>query len=239
VTESIKIEFQIYMLNIVGTPIGNLDDLSLRAAKTIASSDIILAEDTRSAHILLNFIKSSFMLRVTCSMIWSYYKDVEFQKLPEILELLKDGKNITLISESGMPLISDPGFLLVKNCIKNNISITVIPGPTAVTTALIYSGFEPENFMFLGFLPKGESKVNQCINTLIQTKKLFKKIVFVFYESPKRINNTLEILSRLLPESEVCICRELTKKFEEISRGHPAQLLTRTYRGEITILLTL
>ncbi len=228
------------MLNIVGTPIGNLEDLSLRAAKIIASSDIILAEDTRSAHILLNFIKSSFMLRVTCSMIWSYYKDVEFQKLPEILELLKDGKNITLISESGMPLISDPGFLSVKNCIKNNYPITVIPGPTAITTALLYSGFEIDQeagFMFLGFLPKQQSKIARCIDTLISLKKIQKKLLFVFYESPKRINQTLEILSNLLPASEVCVCRELTKKFEEVVRGKPADLMKRTYRGEITVIL--
>ncbi|MEK7109754.1 MAG: SAM-dependent methyltransferase, partial [Patescibacteria group bacterium] len=129
------------MLNIVSTPIGNLDDLSIRQAKTLATSDIILSEDTRSAQTLLEAIKKRFTLTVTCSTVWSYYKEKEFQKLPEIIDLLKEGKNISLISEAGTPLVSDPGYLLVKSCTQRNLPITVIPGPSAVTTALVYSGF--------------------------------------------------------------------------------------------------
>ncbi|EKE15026.1 MAG: hypothetical protein ACD_12C00193G0001, partial [uncultured bacterium] len=101
------------MLYIVSTPIGNLDDLSIRQAKTLATSDIILAEDTRSAKTLFDAIKERFNLTVTCSSVWSYYKEKEFQKLPEIIDLLKEGKNISLISEAGTPLVSDPGYLLV------------------------------------------------------------------------------------------------------------------------------
>ena len=142
------------MLYVVATPIGNLDDLSIRQAKTLATSDIILAEDTRSAHTLLDAIKKRFILPVTCSTVWSYYKEKEFEKLPEIIELLKQNKNISLISEAGTPLISDPGYLLVKNCIQRNLPMTVIPGASAITTALIYSGFNPHQHMFFGFFPK-------------------------------------------------------------------------------------
>src|SRR3989339_862609 len=124
------------MLYIVSTPIGNLDDLSLRQAKTLATSDIILAEDTRFAFTLLDAIKKRFMLSVTCSKIWSYYKEKEFEKLPEIINLLEQGKNISLISQAGTPLISDPGYLLVKTAVKRDIQITVIPGPSALITAL-------------------------------------------------------------------------------------------------------
>ncbi len=227
------------MLYIVATPIGNLDDLSLRAAKTLASSDIILAEDTRSAHILLDHIKKCYMLPVTCSVIISYYKDCEFEKLPQVIDWLSEGKNISLISESGMPLISDPGYFLVVTCIKKGVQFTVIPGPTAVTTALVYSGFNPENFMFMGFLPKKESQVFRYIDILKSIKKINPKAVFIFYESPKRINKTLEIIGRLLPEAEICICREMTKKFEEIIRGKATDLLNRTYKGEIVLLVKL
>jgi len=227
------------MLYIVATPIGNLEDLSLRAAKTLASSDIILAEDTRSAHILLDHIKKSYMLPVTCSVIISFYKDCEFEKLPQVINWLNEGKNISLISESGMPLISDPGYFLVATCIKKGMQFTVIPGPTAITTSLVYSGFNPENFMFMGFLPKKESQVFRYIDILKSIKKINPKTVFIFYESPKRINKTLEIIEKLIPEAKICICREMTKKFEEIIRGKAPDLLNRTYKGEIVLLVKL
>ena len=229
------------MLNIVSTPIGNLDDLSLRQAKILAASDIILAEDTRSAQTLLDAIKKRFMLTVTCSMIWSYYKEKEFEKLPEIIDLLKQEKNISLISEAGTPLISDPGYLLVKSCIQKNIPITVIPGPSAITTALIYSGFNPNppagGHMFLGFFPKKESQIFQLINRLKQIKTIFPEMVFVFYESPLRINETLQCFITLKWEPEIVICREMTKKFEEIIRGPIDELIKRTYKGEITVVI--
>ncbi|MEK7522476.1 MAG: 16S rRNA (cytidine(1402)-2'-O)-methyltransferase [Patescibacteria group bacterium] len=225
------------MLFIVATPIGNLDDLSLRQAKTLAASDIILAEDTRSAQTLLNAIKERFNIPVVCSTIWSYYLEKEFQKLPEIISLLKEGKNISLISEAGTPLVSDPGYLLVKSCVKRNIPITVIPGPSAITTALVYSGFNPQEHMFLGFFPKKESQMYQLINRLKQIKTIFPDMVFVFYESPLRINATLQSFNRLKWNVKVVICREMTKKFEEIVRGPIDELLKRDYKGEITVVI--
>ena len=225
------------MLYIVSTPIGNLDDLSLRQGKTLATSDIILAEDTRSAQTLLEAIKKRFNLPVVCSTVWSYYKGKEFQKLPEIIDLLRKGKNISLISEAGTPLISDPGYLLVKSCIKRNLPITVIPGPSAITTALVYSGFNPQEHMFLGFFPKKESKKIKLIGKLIEVKKIFSDTVFVFYESPQRINETLKLFIKSKWNPEIVICREMTKKFEEIIRGNAKDLMKRDYKGEITVLV--
>lgn len=230
------------MLFIVGTPIGNLDDLSLRQAKTLAQSDVILAEDTRSAQILLNAIAKRFIFQVSRSAkIISYYKEKEFEKLPEVLAMLRKNKQVSLISQSGMPLISDPGWLLIKSVIKEELPYTVIPGPTAAITALIYSGFNPNppagGFMFLGFLPKKESELLRSIERIKRINEIDKEMVFVFYESPQRINKTLELLDRNAPNVDVVICREMTKKFEEIVRGKPKELMKRNYKGEITVVI--
>ncbi|EKE15346.1 MAG: hypothetical protein ACD_12C00058G0004, partial [uncultured bacterium] len=222
---------------IVSTPIGNLDDLSLRQTKTLASSDIILAEDTRSAQTLLDAVKKRFDIPVVCSTVWSYYKEKEFQKLPEIIDLLKQEKNISLISEAGTPLVSDPGYLLVKSCIKRNIPITVIPGSSSITTALVYSGFNPQEHMFLGFFPKKENQIRQIIDKLKQIKIIFPDMVFVFYESPLRIKETLHYINIMKCAFEIVICREMTKKFEEIIRGPIDELIKRDYKGEITVVI--
>lgn len=234
------------MLNIVATPIGNLDDLSIRQAKTLSASDIILAEDTRSAKILINAIKERFpQLIINSSQLTiSYYKEKEFEKLPEIINLLKLDKNISLISEAGTPLVSDPGYLLVKNCIQRNIPVTVTPGPSAITMALIYSGFNPQQHMFLGFFPKKESQILQLINRLKQIKTIFPDMVFVFYESSLRINKTLRCIDLACRQAgiskwnvAIVICREMTKKFEEIIREPIDELIKRDYKGEITVVM--
>lgn len=231
------------MLNIISTPIGNLDDLSIRQAKTLLASDVILAEDTRSAKILLTGIKIRFpSLLKTISYekqtkFISYYKEIEFDKLPEIIEYLKNGKNISLISESGTPLISDPGYLLVKACIKEKILYTLIPGPSAVISAILMSGFDPSRFMFLGFLPKKQNEKNKLFKKLQLIKVNFPDLSFVFYESVKRINETLQLINQSGWNPDVVICREMTKKFEEIIRGKAKDLSNKTYKGEITIVI--
>lgn len=235
------------MLFIVSTPIGNLDDLSIRQVKTLMSSDIILAEDTRSAKIILDAIKHRFSSLFPPNTypltpnILSYYKDIEFEKLPEIINFLKQEKNISLISESGTPLISDPGYLLVKTCIKEKIPFTYIPGPSAVIGSVVLSGFNPISkkggFMFLGFFPKKNSEIIKLINKLYKTKQIFPEMIFIFYESPHRINETLQCFKTLKWSGEIVICREMTKKFEEIIRGKTKDLLNRKYKGEITVLI--
>lgn len=227
------------MLYVVGTPIGNLEDLSIRQAKTIIMADIILTEDTRSTGYLLEKIKLLFSLVPSDSQrLISYYKEKEFEKLPEIIDLLKEDKNIALISQAGMPLISDPGSLLIKTSVKEQIPIVVVPGPTAFTTALVASGFSFDSFTFLGFLPKKESLLKKILLKIKDIKNILPKTVFTAYESPERINKTLEIINELLPDSEVVVAREMTKKFEEVVRGAPLELLKRTYKGEITLVIT-
>jgi len=226
------------MLYIVATPIGNLDDLSLRQAKTIVDSDILLAEDTRSAFILLKAINQRFGLITKKNLfVQSFYKENEFQVSYKILKELEQDKNIVLISESGLPLISDPGEFLVNELIKRNIRFTVIPGPTALTTALVYSGFNLKNVLFMGFMPKKNNDIRKIINNLIEINKNRKDLTIVFYESTHRINNTLKIFDELIPEANVCICREMTKKFEEILRGKPKDLMNRKYKGELTVVI--
>lgn len=226
------------MLYIVGTPIGNLEDLSIRQAKTLSQAEIILAEDTRSTSFLIEKIKEKFNYSINPNQkIISYYKEKEFEKLPEILEWLEDGKHIALASEAGMPVISDPGFLLISTCIKRNIPFTVIPGPSAVTTAVVYSGFNPKQYMFLGFLPKKESELIKLIGKIKEVKKLFSDCIFVAFDSPMRINESLKLLKEHYADGEVVVTRELTKKFEEIVRGKAEELLKREYKGEITLLV--
>lgn len=226
------------MLYIVSTPIGNLDDISYRQAKTIVESDIVLAEDTRSTFHLIKKIADLFHLfpRPNQRLI-SYYKEKEFEKLPEMLELLHEGKIISLISESGTPVISDPGLLLVQQAIKQNILYTVIPGPSSITTALIHSGFNPHNFCFLGFLPKKSAEIFRLIESIKQIKNITKEIVFVFFESAVRLPDTLKIIDTVYPDANICICREMTKMFEETLRGHAKDFIGKKFKGEITVVI--
>lgn len=229
------------MLYIVGTPIGNLYDLSVRQARVLLNADMIAAEDTRTAGTLMVKLRERFADEVPESgktpQFISYYKDTEMQNLPSILNALENEMDVCVISQSGMPLISDPGHLLVKTLISRNIPFEVVPGPTAFTTALAYSGFEVQNSLFVGFLPKKESHIIKLLASWQKVANELGGIVVGAYESPNRINQTLEVIAKEKPELEVCVCRELTKKFEEIVRGPAADLAKRTYKGEITLLI--
>jgi 16S rRNA (cytidine1402-2'-O)-methyltransferase len=228
------------MLYVVGTPLGNLEDLSIRQARTLCESDIILTEDTRSTGILFQKIEEYFSFkRNPQQRLISYYREKEFEKLPDIMDLLEEEKQIALISQAGLPLISDPGSLLIKTLIKKQIPFTVIPGPTAVMMGVLYSGFNTGEFYFGGFLAKRTSEIVKVITQIKEIKKIIKDVTMVYYESPQRIDATLKILAEHVPESNVAICREMTKKFEEIVRGKPADLLGKTWKGEITLVLQL
>lgn len=229
------------MLYLVGTPIGNLEDLSLRQAKTILTADILLAEDTRSAETLLSAAERLFSLsRNSAQIVVSYYKEREFEKLPYILSLLVDNKNVALISEAGMPSISDPGALLAHHCRKNNIPFTVIPGPTSITTALALAGNSSHTWTYLGFLPKKPNDIKRLVEKL-KLVPLFEKKdhVFVAFESPERYIDTMKLFSDIIPTATISVCRELTKKFEEVLIGHPAELAKKPIRGEIVLILSL
>lgn len=227
------------MLYIVGTPIGNMDDLSIRQAKVITSSQIIVTEDTRSTGMVLKRIEELFGMKRNpeCRLI-SYYQEKEFEKLPEIMLLLDEGKEVVLMSESGMPLVSDPGYLLVKEVIKKNIPYTVIPGPTAVVTALAHSGFKLSHFTFFGFLPRKKGDVNKALMKAKEVSLLLDHAPIVFYESANRLNETFLLLDAIASNAQVCVCRELTKMYEEIMRGTPKELSEKKYRGEIVLVVS-
>jgi len=228
------------MLYLVGTPIGNLEDLSVRQAKTILTADVLLAEDTRSAETLLAAAERLFTCaRNPSQTVISYYKEREFEKLPYILSLLDADKSVALISEAGMPLISDPGGLLADHCRKHAIPFTVIPGPSSVTTALALAGNTSRTWTFLGFLPKKESDLKKLIEKMSGIPDFGKHDhAFVAFESPERFNDTMKIFDSILPLCKITLCREMTKKFEEVIVGSPRELIDVHPRGEIVLVLT-
>lgn len=229
------------MFYIIGTPIGNLDDLSLRAAHTLATVDIILTEDTRSFDALwrkvVSICEMSHQPIVNKPMIVSYYKEVEFEKLPDIIDWLQGGKSVAMVSEAGMPIISDPGQLLVSTIKKREIPYTVIPGPSAVDTALVISGMKHDQFMFLGFLPRKENEIKKLIDKVYLVHQSIKDTVFLAYDSPERIAATVGLVKSAYPTAEVIIARELTKKYEEVINASLPDVDLSQIRGECVLLI--
>ncbi|MBU0628915.1 MAG: 16S rRNA (cytidine(1402)-2'-O)-methyltransferase [Nanoarchaeota archaeon] len=217
-------------LYIISTPIGNLKDITFRAIETLHNSDIILAEDTRRTSILLNHYT------IKGKQMTSFNDNNKAYKSPQIIQELLNGKNISIVSDSGTPGISDPGFYLVREAVKNNIKTIPIPGPTASITALISSGFPTDSFIFYGFISKKEKAKADLLNEINRSKK-----TAIIYESPYRLIKTLKLISEIMPEKKLCIARELTKKFEEFIRGTSkelyAQLKDKAIKGEITIII--
>lgn len=214
-------------LYLIPTPIGNLEDITLRALRILKEVDLILAEDTRTGGQLLSHFDIN-------KKLFAHHQHNEHQALKEIIRFLKEGKLIGLISDAGTPGISDPGFLLIRECIKENIPVEALPGPTAFVPALLNSGLPCDRFLFEGFLPikKGRStrlkELAQQNNTLI------------FYESPHRLLKTLEdFILHFGPNRSASISRELTKVFEETVRGSLTELKTyfetHTLKGEFVI----
>jgi 16S rRNA (cytidine1402-2'-O)-methyltransferase len=228
------------MFYLVGTPLGNVKDISLRAVETLTKVDVILCEDTRTFSVFYKKIQDIFKKRpIKRQKLVSYYQEKEFEKLSLILNFLKENKEIALVSESGMPAISDPGNILINQLIKMKIPYSVIPGPSAFINALVLSGYQADRILFLGFLPKKPSHLFQLINKLKEITKTLKGLTVVFYESPHRINKTLVVINQLIPQADICICREMTKKFEEVIKGKPAKLTNKKFKGEITVAIKL
>ena len=200
-------------LYLVPTPIGNLKDITLRALEVLKFVDIVAAEDTRQTLKLLNHfeIKKSLM---------SYHKHNEQEKSEDIIELLKEGHNIAIVTDAGTPGISDPGAVIVKKCINENIDFEVLPGATAITTALVYSGLDTTKFLFRGFIPRENKERKILLNEIKDVKESI-----ILYESPYRVVSTLETLLEYLGNRNVAICRELTKLHEEIKRGKIDELI--------------
>ena len=226
------------MFYIIGTSIGNIKDTSYRAVETLVNCDLILAEDSRSFSNYYLKIQELFNLHPTKKQkIIPFHDRNEFEMVSELLHIEHGASstehNIGLVSESGMPGVSDPGNLLIQTLVKNNINYTVIPGPTAFATAAVLSGFKYDSILFVGFLPKKRSEIERIFDRTDKTNP-----IIVFYESPYRINKTTQILKEIIPDAEIAICREITKKFEEVIRAKINELPSDLkVRGEITVVI--
>jgi 16S rRNA (cytidine1402-2'-O)-methyltransferase len=217
-------------LFIVSTPIGNLKDISFRAVEILKSVDIVLAEDTRKTGLLLKHFE------IKEKKLIIFFEANEESKINQVIELLESGQTIALVSSAGTPLISDPGFKLVRSCVEKNIKVTPIPGASAVMALLAVAGLPTDKFVYLGFLPKKPGKKEKMLLKATQLG-----MTVVFYESPFRIIKTLEMLNSFHPgmELRVVVGRELTKKFEEIIRGNPNEILEKLkgkkIKGELVV----
>lgn len=221
----------LHMLYLVPTPIGNLEDLTFRALRILKESDIILAEDTRTSSTLLKHYE------IQNKTVYAHHQHNEHKALPEIIRLLKEGKTISLISDAGTPGISDPGFLLVREALKENIHIECLPGATAFVPALILSGLSNDRFCFEGFLPVKKGRQTR-FKELAEEKR-----TMIFYESPHRVIKMLtECVHFFGAERQASVSRELTKMFEETQRGTLKELLqhfeNNPIKGEFVICVS-
>ena len=223
----------------MATPIGNLADITYRAVKTLLTVDYIACEDTRRSGQLLKILSEKHgQPDIVLPKLIPFYDEIEETASFEILSILKKGKDVALISDSGTPLISDPGYKLVNLAIKSGISIDSLPGPSAVTTALTLSGLPPTPFMFLGFPPPSENKKRNWFNSLKENK--FRTSV-IFYESPHRLIDTLKIMQQVFSDCGIVICRELTKIHQEVWRGKLSEAVNyfSDPKGEFVVLFRL
>jgi 16S rRNA (cytidine1402-2'-O)-methyltransferase len=215
-------------LAVCATPIGNLEDVTLRVLAELAAADVVLCEDTRHTRGLLE--RHGIRARLL-----SYHEHNEAKRTAELLPRLEAGERVALVSDAGLPGVSDPGARLVRAALDAGVGVTVLPGPSAVETALVASGLVAEQYRFLGFLPRGETKLAALWDELRGWPW-----PAVAFESPQRLPATLRSLAAADPERKVAVCRELTKRFEEIARGTSGELAEQfgaPPKGEITLVL--
>lgn len=243
------------ILYIVATPIGNLKDITLRGLEVLTSVDGIACEDTRRTGNLLNQFHpptsgSNVKFPISNEIIKrprliSYYEQNEFKRIPEIITALKNGLSIALVSDAGTPAISDPGFKLVRECIKEGIKVESIPGPSSVISALVVSGLPTDKFLFLGYLPKKTGNRMTLLETVKSSLKLNEKFhpTVILFEAPHRLSQFLEELQVVFGDIEIVIARELTKIHEEIIRTSVSQAVShfkeKEPKGEFVILFNL
>ena len=218
------------MLYVVATPIGNLGDITLRALEVLKGVDVVAAEDTRHSGLLLKHfeIKKPFV---------SYHEHNEAARTAELVERLGRGENVALITDAGTPGLSDPGLRLIRECIDREVPFTIIPGPSSILTALLGSGFATDRFSFRGFLPVKSGRRERELRMAAEREE-----TTLFFESPYRLLKTLRACSIIIPERQLCIAREMTKKFEEFRRGTAAELLAHyeahPAKGEIVLVVS-
>jgi 16S rRNA (cytidine1402-2'-O)-methyltransferase len=218
------------MLYVVATPIGNLGDITLRALEVLKSADVIAAEDTRHSGILLKHFEIK-------KPLVSYHEHNEAMRTAQLVERLAAGENVALITDAGMPGLSDPGARLIRECIQRDLPFTIIPGASSISTALVGSGFPTEKFFYGGFLPVKSGRRERELRAAAAREE-----TSVFFESPYRLVKTLIACAGIMPDRQLCVARELTKKFEEFRRGTAADLeahyTARPPKGEIVLLVS-
>jgi 16S rRNA (cytidine1402-2'-O)-methyltransferase len=216
------------MLAVCATPIGNLEDVTLRVLRELAEADVVLCEDTRRTRILLDRHGIS-------AKLVSFHRHNEAARVAELLPRLQAGDRVALVSDAGLPGVNDPGARLIAAAVEAGVAVTVLPGPTAVATALVASGFDAERYQFLGYLPRGETALKELWEELRGWPH-----PAVAFESPKRLPLALRTLAEVDAGRLVAVCRELTKTFEEVVRGPAAEVAARfpdPPKGEITLVL--
>lgn len=217
------------MLYVCPTPIGNLEDVTLRVLDTLRQADVVLCEDTRH---------SSGLFRrhgVSPRSLLSFHEHNEETRVERVLALLRDGRKVALVTDAGMPGLSDPGFTLVRACVAAGVEVTVLPGASAVTTALVASGLPTDRFTFVGFLPRGRVKVAAALDDAGAGGG-----TVVAFESPHRLRSTLGVIAERWPSRPLAVCRELTKMHEQVLRGTAAEVLEslgERVRGEVVVVL--
>jgi 16S rRNA (cytidine1402-2'-O)-methyltransferase len=208
------------------TPIGNLEDVTLRVLAALREADVVACEDTRRTRVLLDRygVKAKLL---------SYHEHNEKARAAELVRTMRDGATVALVSDAGMPLVSDPGYLLVRGCVAAGLPVEVLPGPSAAITALVASGLPADEWRFHGFLPRKKGELRRELSEPGET--------LVAFESPRRVPATLALLAEIDPAREVAVCRELTKVHEEIVRGTAAELAARyadaAPKGEIVLVI--
>lgn len=223
-------------LFIVSTPIGNLEDITLRAKRILSEVEIIACEDTRKTGNLLK------QLSIQKPIFLSYYEENELKRIPQIINLLKKGRNVALVSNAGTPTLSDPGFKLVRECIRQGIKVEAIPGASAILTALVSSGLPTDKFLFLGYLPKKQGKRTKLFEDIATMNRIMIMTIIIFL-SPHRLVQELTDIKQVFGDIEIAICRELTKVHEEIRREKINQSITHFEKvkpkGEFTLLFNI
>jgi len=216
-------------LYVVGTPIGNLEDVSFRALRILKEANLIAAEDTRHTRKLL----SHYNIHTSLT---SFYEYNEKKKTAYIIRKIKEGFDVALVTKAGMPGVSDPGHFLIKKAIENQIKVVPIPGPCALVTALVVSGLTTESFIFEGFLGRTKKERVNKLKSLSAEKR-----TIIIYEAPHRIQKTLSDIKEVLGDREIAVARELTKKFEEVLRGRVSEMekifSQKEPRGEFTLVI--
>jgi 16S rRNA (cytidine1402-2'-O)-methyltransferase len=215
-------------LAVCATPIGNLEDVTLRVLRELGEADLVLCEDTRRTRTLL--ARHGVGARLV-----SYHEHNEARRTAEVLPRLRAGERVALVSDAGLPGVSDPGARLISAALDAGIPVTVLPGPSAVETALVASGLVAERYQFVGYLPRGERGLLALGEELSRWPH-----AAVAFESPQRLPRSLQVLARVTPDRPAAVCRELTKRFEEIARGSLSELADRfaeAPKGEVTLVV--